>query len=170
MACTSPVRYSVLLNLVSTRWYCLFIATIQEFVHQIHSVVAEIWRLWLDGKDLKYKVILLVHSYNLRLCSSKYIQWLLRYDTQYSCMYVFSIIIFCMVLSKNSYKQEYPSSIQGLCHQTTAFISQQPLNGFWWINSGIVAMNRQYHLVLTRFGSTEYLTGLVHAMRNNGPL
>ena len=34
-------------------------------------------------------------------------------------------------------------------------------------------MNRQYHLVvlvLTRFGSTDYLMGLVHAMRSNGPL
>ena len=34
MACTSPIRYSALLNLASTRWYRQFIATIWEFVHQ----------------------------------------------------------------------------------------------------------------------------------------
>ena len=132
MACMSPVRYSAPLNLASTRWYCLFIATIWDFVYQ--NPFSDCWDM---------------------------------YNTQYSCIYV---IIFCMVLSKNSYQQEYSSSIQGLCHQTKAFISQQPLNGFWWINSRVIAMKRQYHLVLARFSGIEYLMGLIHAMWNNGPL
>jgi len=133
MACTSPVRYLAPPNLASMRWYCLFVATIRDFVHQIHSVVAEIW----------YPILLYV-------CFQHY--------------------HFCMVLSKYSYKQEYPSSIQGLCHQTKAFISQQPLNGFWWTNSRIVAINWRYHLVLARFCSAKYLMGLVNAMQSNGPL
>jgi len=34
MACMSPIRYSALLNLASTRWYRQFIATVWEFAHQ----------------------------------------------------------------------------------------------------------------------------------------